>query len=585
MNIPLRERIAFALSPRRTVERAVNRMRMEVLNDLQQKQIQASASDMRPQRSETRWRGASTILRSLASWVPILGSGRSDTPKRERDRLAARAYDAYRNHMIARAAITRMRTSIVGTGLICNPNVDAQALGITDDQADELNAAIASEWTMYYDNPREVDLESTMDGSGLQSLALISALLPGDCWALTPYKEREGCVYGLKVQLIDGARVSNPNDGPDTSTLQDGVELSADGEPMAIHVRSRHPDDKTYTGTPETWARRSIWGTESGIRRIFQVWADRDRIGTTRGVSFLAPIVEPLQTLEQYSRAELMAAVISAMFTVFIKKTAELTDDKGNPLAPIQGQTVNPSKGEAVGMNLGYGAVLDMGIGEEAQFANPTRPNSNYDPFFMSVVGQIGAALEIPRDVLLMQYNTSYSAARAAMLEGWRMFQMRRWWLVQQFCQPHYQLWFDELVARGRIPGITNYADPKRRAAYTQAVWIGPARGSMDEGQEANAAKTRIESGLSNESIEVPQMTGESWLTVYRQRLRERRRRERDGMVLGPSPGQAAAPGSSGQNPAQPGERQSNPDNPDNPERAPAPEPAETEREPEPEEA
>src|SRR5690606_308422 len=175
--------------------------------------------------------------------------------------------------------------------------------------------------------------------------------------------------------------------------------------------------------------------------------------------------------------------------------------------------------------------------------------------FFMSIVGQIGASLEIPRDVLLMQYNTSYSAARAAMLEGWRMFQMRRWWLVQQFCQPHYQLWFDEAVARGRIPGITNYADPKRRAAYTQAVWIGPARGAMDEGQEATAAKTRIEAGLSNESIEVPQMTGEAWLTVYRQRLRERRRRERDGMVLGPAPGQAAEPN-------QPGRDANNPENP-----------------------
>ena len=404
MNLGLRDRIAFAISPERGVKRIVNNLRAQVLSQL------SANADTRPQRSETRWRGASTLLRSLSGWIPILGSGRSDTTKRERDRLAARAYDAYRNHLIARSAITRMRTAIVGTGLLCNPSVDAEALGMEDEEADEFNAATASEFFSYYDNPREVDLESTLDGYGLQALALVSALLPGDCWALTPFKEREGCTYGLKIQLVDGARVSNPNGGPDTATLQDGVDLSPDGEPLAIHVRNRHPDDKTFIGAADTWARRSIWGVESGERRIFQIWSDKDRIGMTRGVSFLAPILEPLQQLEQYSRAELMAAVISAMFTVFIKKTGELTDDRGNPIAPIPSTTPNPSKGEAVGMNLGFGAVLDMGIGEEAQFANPARPNSNYDPFFMAVVGQIGAALEMPRDVLLMQYNSSIRA-------------------------------------------------------------------------------------------------------------------------------------------------------------------------------
>lgn len=542
MSTSLRTRIALALSPERGVKRLVADLQASML-----KEVQASTgmAGVQPQRSETRWRGASNSLRSLLGWLPSLGSGRSDTPKYERDRIAGRAYDAYRNQLIARAVVTRVRTNVVGTGLILHPAVDGAVLGLTEEQADELNATIASEASLYFDNPLECDWEKTLDSSGQQVLALVTAVLGGDCFALTPFKERPGCIYGTKIQLVDPARVSNPNDGPNTVTLHDGVAITPDGEPEAIYVRSRHPADTTF-GTPDTWVRREIFGRDSGLRRVFQIWNDKDRIGTTRGVSMLAPILEPLHTLEQYSRAELIAAVISSMFTVFIKKEVARFDDRGEPLPPIAGQTVanDPST-----LALGSGAVVDLAPGEEAQFANPTRPNANYDPFFLSIVRQIGAALEIPVDELLLQYQSSYSAARAAMLQAWRFYSMRRWWLVQQFCQPWYQLWFDEAVARGRI-AVKDYADPRRRAAYTKAVWVGPARGAMDETQEANAARSRIDGGLSNEAIEIAQMIGEPRSVVYAQRKREIEQRRKDGMLLGPAPGAAAANAGGGSSPA-----------------------------------
>jgi lambda family phage portal protein len=536
-------------STTRAVQRKLNQLRMEVLQELQ------TSNAIALQRSETRWRGASQTLRSLAGWTPHLGSGKSDTSKSERDRLAARSYDAHRNHLIARAAITRLRTNVVGTGLTMHPAVDIDALGITEEEGDRLNSQIAAEARLYFDNPLECDMEATLDAYGQQCLALVTALLGGDCFALTPFKERPGCIYGLKVQLVDPARVSNQNDGPDTPTLQDGVEISIDGEPIAIHIRNQHPGDRTPGALRSGWTRREIFGLDSGLRRIFQIWNDKDRIGATRGVPYLAPILEPLQSLEQYTRAELIATVISSMFTVFIKKESQQVDDRGNPIPPIAGQTV---KGTATDIQLGSGAVVDLAPGEEAQFADPTRPSAKFDPFFLAIVRQIGAALEIPLDELLLNYQASYSAARAAMLQAWRFYTMRRWTLVQQFCQPWYQLWFDEAVARGRIQ-VTDYADPMRRAAYTQAVWIGPARGAMDESQEASAAKTRLDAGVSNEAIEIMQMWGEPRSVVYRQRKRELQERKADGTELGPSPGQGFAPAGAG------GARPGNPVNPNAP--------------------
>ncbi|KEZ65388.1 portal protein, partial [Pseudomonas syringae pv. syringae FF5] len=73
---------------------------------------------------ETRWRGASRVLRSMAGWIPGLGSARRDLHHSERRMLVARSRDAMRNHLIARAAITRLRTNVVGTGLVCRAQID-----------------------------------------------------------------------------------------------------------------------------------------------------------------------------------------------------------------------------------------------------------------------------------------------------------------------------------------------------------------------------------------------------------------------------------------------------------------------------
>lgn len=541
MKMSLSDRVALQVNPKGFAQRIAARLRAQQLLEIA---ADGGSSSTVPQRSETRWRGASQVLRSLAGWITTLGSGRSDTPRYERERMAARSYDAYRNHLIARAAVTRKRTNVVGTGLQMTPSVDAEALGISEEEAEKLNDAIAREWRLYYNNPSEVDIEATHDGAGLQSLALITASLGGDCWASTPFEEAPGGIYGLKIQLIDPARVSNVNNQPDTPTLQDGVEISLTGRPIAIQVRNRHPADN-FVKVRDGWTRHEIFAPD-GKRRIFQIWNDKDRIGITRGVPMLAPILEPLQTLEQYSRAELIAAVVSAMFTVFIEKDAQQFDERGEPVAPLAG---SEQKGEDYLLQLGNGAVVDLNPGEKAHDTNPGRPNANYDPFFLSIVRQIGAALEIPLDELLLNYQASYSAARAAMLQAWRFYTTCRWWLVQQFCHPHYCLWFDEAVARGRLQGVSNYADPTRRAAYTQAIWTGPARGAMQEKNEVDAAKARIDSGLSNETIETAQMMGEDWRMVYKTRLRETKQRKADGMELGPAPGQQAAQQGAGENP------------------------------------
>ncbi|MCO7614505.1 phage portal protein [Pseudomonas chlororaphis] len=483
---------------------------------------------------ETRWRGASRVLRSMASWIPGLGSPRRDFNQSERRMLVARSRDAMRNHLVARAAITRLRTNVVGTGLVCRAQVDNEALGLSEEEADALNGRLDRLWSLYADDPRECDAEATLNHYQLQALVLVSSLVAGDVLVASPDQERPGCIFSTRLQLIESDRVSNPNGGMDRVDLVDGVECDALGAPVAYHVCTGYPGEH-LVGKTLAWERLTAFGAETGRRRVLHVLADKERPGQKRGMPYLAPVLEPLQKLERYSSAELMAAVISAMFTVFIKKGSDFS--AGNlPMTALSEERPdgdNTADGE---LSLGEGAVVDLGVGEEPVVANPGRPNAQFDPFFTAVVKEIGAALELPLEELLLHYSSSYSAARAAMLQAWRFYSLRRWWLACDFCQPSRELVIDEAVARGLID-LPGYGDSAKRKAYCQAIWIGPARGAIDELKEANAAGKRIEIGVSNETLETAAMTGEPWQQVFRQRVREVDQRRKHSLQALPKSG------------------------------------------------
>ena len=497
-----------------------------------------AASASAPERPETAYRGASHVLRSMQAYTPLLGSAASDLPKWEQMTLRARSRDAMRNHPLARAALTRSRTNIVGTGLMCRPSIDADILGLSPEQAKALNRTLRQRFRAWAESAQACDWEATSDFYGMQGLALLSAMASGDVFAITPLQDRRGNTSPLKVQLVEADRISNPLDGADTDSLMDGIAMQ-DGVPFGCFIRSQHPGEVRTTSRIARWDFYPFFGQETGRRRVLHVWNDKERPGQVRGAPFLAPILEPLVQISRYGGAELMAAVLSAMLTFFIEKESEQLDENGQPI---------PFAEDGASFRVGEGAVVDLAPGEKANMANPSRPNAQFDPFFMAVTKQIGAALELPVDELLLHYQSSYSAARAAMLQAWRFYTMRRWFLAQQFCQPIYELWLDLEVASGRV-SLPGYGDPMRRIAYSRALWIGPSRGSMDEEKEARAAKTRIEIGVSNEAIETAQMTGEDWEDVYEQRLEEVNRRKADGMWAAQTQAQNVA-----RDPAQPEE-------------------------------
>lgn len=445
--------------------------------------------------------GASTTKKSLIGWNYAGGSAREDISD-NLSILRQRSRDLYMGVPIATGAVKTMRTNIVGRGLMLKPTIDKEALGLTPEEAQTLEKQIAREWAVWAESP-DCDMARLDNFYELQQLAFLNWLASGDTLALLPVKKRVNQPYDLRIQLIEADRLSSPNNF-DTfdNQIVGGVEVDKDGEVVAYHFSKHHP--LSYANERMEWVRVEAYGAKTGRRNVLHLM-NRERIDQRRGVPFLAPVIEALKQLGRYTDAELVAAVVSGLFTVFIEKenaSGDVPIGSGIPEEELVDED------DETTIELAPGAVIDLGEGEKAHDMNPGRPNANFNGFVEAICSQIGAALEIPYELLMKRFTSSYSASRGALEEAWKMFRMYRTWLANDFCQPVYEEWLTEAVAKGRIKAPGFFADPVRRRAYCKAQWNGPARGLLNPVQEVNAAVTRVQNGFSTRSNETMEMAG-----------------------------------------------------------------------------
>lgn len=454
-----------------------------------------------------------------------------------------RSRDQVRNNPIASGAVGGVVTSTVGAGLRVQPSIDRVVLGLTDEQADEWEAQAERVFRLYADGT-ECDLADELTFGEMQALVLRSILESGDLLRIRRFlwdRDRRapyvGNLFASKVQLVEADRISNPDWLPDSEKIAGGVEADVLGRHVAYYVRSTHPGDSLYYHDGETWERVVVRDADTG-ERWARLMFEYSRVGQRRGVPYLATVIKPLLQLERFTEAELMAAVLTSMFTVFVTSDAPVA--AGGPLAGVVGETASADPGE---LNLGHGTIVDLNPGEQVSFADPNRPNGAFDPFVMAIVRQVGIALEVPYEVLVKHFASSYSASRGAILEAWKVYRLRRKRLVSWFCQPTYEDVISEAVARGILVAPGFFEDPLVRHAWLGTVWTGDAMPQLDPSKEADAAAKRIDLGVSTIDREARELNGSTFLENHAQRTKEERMRKDAGLGSSGSTPAALAPG------------------------------------------
>lgn len=461
--------------------------------------------------------GASKKKRGLKRWMTNLLSPSAEQSG-ELETLTARSRDLFRNNSLGRSAISTTKTNVVGPGLVMKCAIDGGYLNLSDEDAEEWERQVEREFSLWC-KADHCDAARMQSFEEIQGLAMLAALHSGDVFATLPYIPRAGSPYSLRVQLIEGDRVCNAGYQPDSDKLFGGIKTDDFGAPVEYHVLTSHPGGLDF-GSKQKWEKIPAFGRASGRRNVLHLLAI-DRPGQRRGLPFLTPVIEHLHLLGKYSDAELMGALVSGMFTVFVKSERPPLGDF------IENDTENPpAPGE---MNLGNGMIVDLLPGESIETASPGRPNANFEGFFTAITREVGAALEIPHEILIKHFTASYSASRAALLEAWKFFRTRRSWLVAQFCQPIYEAFLTELVVNRRVSAPGFLDDPLIKAAYCKAMWIGPSQGQINPVQETKAAQMKIDYRLSTRAAETAAMGGD-FEANHRQIVKERRMADADGL-------------------------------------------------------
>lgn len=443
--------------------------------------------------------------------------------------LREESQEMYRNNPLACGAINLNVTKVVGKGLCVKAQIDREVLGLDDLQADAWERAAEREWLLATET-REIDAQRCLPFSLFQAMAFLKVLEDGDVLINLPRFARPGSPYKLKLEMIEAARICNPDYAADTDTLCGGVGFDAYGAPSMYQVASRHPGNRrSAQRTPLSW--QAVRAFDSAGRPLALHLMDKKRPGQPRGVPYLTPVIELIKQLGRYTDAEVMAAVVQGMLTAVVY--SETGSPEFGPAPTMDNPDGSPNLQEdTTGLELGYGSVIGLPDGKRIETIASNRPNVAFDPFVMSVLRQIGMALELPFEVLIKHFTASYSAARGALEEAWDYFLRRRHWLATMLCQPVYEAIITEAILSGRLACPGFLSDPMLRKAWLGTIWQGDAPSSLDPVKEIEAAKRRIDLRISTRTEERSRLIGGDWERAVPQMEREENLLRDKGLLL-----------------------------------------------------
>lgn len=503
---------------------------------------------IRPLASGYSEAGASLIRRALRSFLPNSGPPEDDIDQNNQT-LRERARMLYMSAPLATSAINTNRTHIVGPGLTLQSAIDRETLGLDEEAAKVWQHKAEAEFRLWAETAWNCDALGLNNFDDLQQLALKSWLMSGDVFAVIRHVDPTPLnPYGLRIQLVEADRVCNPGEtaiGSFSSVMTipegkigagnkvySGVEVDGRGQVVAYHICSGYPHHAAFRIDEKlTWTRVLARGQRTGLPNILQIM-ECERAGQYRGVPYLAPVIEPLLQLRRYTESELMAALIQSFFTAWIETETETSEIPVNEVGAgdvggIPGENPSGISEDENEYEMGPGTVTHLKPGEKIVFGSPNIPTAGFETFVKTLSKIIGAGLEIPYDVLIKEFNASYSASRGALMEAWEAFKMRRHWFVADFCQPIYEIWLAEAVALGRIAAPGFFADPMLRKAWCGANWIGPVQVALDPNREAQAAVTLTTYGFKTYQQSTRELGGGDWdqnvdrLRIANEKLKE----------------------------------------------------------------
>ncbi|NIJ07230.1 lambda family phage portal protein [Sphingomonas vulcanisoli] len=480
---------------------------------------------------------AADILSSeLGDWIPQVRSPDTEI-NLHRDRIAARARDLRRNDAWANGAISRILDSTIGASyrFVSKPDYRALALyarGFDAVWANEYRQALEAKWRTYSEDLGHYnDVHRQLTISQQFRLALGHKLVDGESVLVAQWRPDRirpgGATYATCFEGIDPDRLSNPNMGPDTATMRNGVELDGDMVHVAYHIRRAHQFDWYNSIQSMEWDRVEREDPD-GWRRVYHDY-DPDRFGQSRGISVFAPAIRSLKMLSRLYGVKLQAENVAAAFGLYVqspydfemvRNALENEDDDEQAFGWYQDLRSEFHKERQVGIKGAH--MASLAPGEEIKSVAPGGGQADIRPFAHEMLRAFSMCLGTSAEEITNDYSdASWSSARAGITQSEKTYHRRTDEFDLNTATPVLATWLEEPFERNELPLPRNAPSYlEMRTAYARGRWLGAARGWVDPVSERQGVVLGLDAGLSTMEEECAKQ-GMDWEENLEQRAIE----------------------------------------------------------------
>ena len=470
-------------------------------------------------------------LTEFSGWKPGMRFAGS-TNYGERDTIMGRARDLDENNGWINGGLDRRVESVIGVNIRLSAQPKYTMLNRDHDWRMEWAGKVQDRFTVWSnDIHRRCDARMKLTLGGLSRLAYLTYVRDGEMAAEIRDLDR-GLTNPTSVMLIEPERISTPDWLTESKNLRNGIVFDDNGAAIGYWVRNSHPNDPDQGFEGQRWSFVPAMGS-TGRTRFIHIFNPR-RAEQNRGISRLAEVMVPAKMLDRVDRAEVNAALKSAIFSIFIKSPGT-TEDLESALAPAgDAGGTDPwvqdylDYRERSPVRVDAAQVTHLLPDEDVVTPQASHPNSNYPEFAKTVLQKVAGSLGVSYPQMSQNWaDINYSSARALLNELWRSFKEDRHFFTQSFNTPIYAAWLEWEVANGdvKVPGGPA-GFYKNKTAICMAEWIGPGRGSVDPLKEANAnnldtaagRKSAVECILEDGRDPIDVMADEQWFMEERKK-------------------------------------------------------------------
>lgn len=398
--------------------------------------------------------------------------------------LRDRSRAAVRNDGIAKNAIERLVSNIIGTGI--------KPQSLIADEA--LRREVHELWLRWTD---ESDADGLLDWYGQQAQATRAWLEGGECFIrLRPRRAEDGLAVPLQVQVIEPELCPHDHDVIRTTRgtrIRAGIEFNQIGKRIAyLFYRSRPGDAHDYL----RWELRAI-GADSVVHLF-----DPLRPGQIRGLPHLTQALIRLVELDKFDDATLLRQQLANLFVAFVKRAGSLDAELTNPITGLSATATT----ERQRLGLEPGIFQELDVGEDVTFSDPPSVGETYPDFMRQQLFGVSAATGVPYEVLTGDMSKVNDRTVRVILQEFRrrVMAIQHQLIAHRVCRAVWHAWMDKAFYTGALRLPADYATNPE--PYRAVKWVPQGWPYLHPLQDVQASKERMRAGLSSRSMEVSEL-------------------------------------------------------------------------------